>query len=303
MYRIIFICMLISSGAKAQIQFWTRDEIIDNQLRQARKEMKIKKAYNYVTSENWRVKDSADYNEIFEYDREGRLIVYSIYKTDWSKNKKYFQRIDSFFYNGKGVFTAMKRYTPSSDGSYYSPEYAAKSILNSKGQITRINYYEGYGASELNDYHVYTYDVKNQVTAVSAFDEAKKKTAEWKLTYDKNGRVTKVRFNTFYQGKLDNFTDYTIKYNPNGLLDTHMEFYKGKEKQNETNYSYDDYKRPVLRNYSASQSFIDTMGYWYNGNDKAFYRTYQKYSREQGHEFAFAHEFRVYKFEYFRGGY
>ncbi len=189
MYRLLLVFLLIGNICQAQIQFWTRDEIVEKQFQEERKAMGIKAAYNFVTSENWTVRDSTDYHEIYEYDREGRKTVYKIYKTDWVKKQKFFQMIDSFFYNDKGIFMGMKRYSPGSGGGYYVLEYAAKTILDAKGRITRINYYGGYGASELNDYHVYTYDAKNKVTIVAAFDAMKKKTADWKISYDPMGRV------------------------------------------------------------------------------------------------------------------
>lgn len=126
MNRFFILFMFAGITAQAQIQFWSKEDIIEKQFRAARKEMKIMRACNYITSENWTVDDSSRYNEIFEYDKEGRKISYKKYKTDWVKNKRYFLYIDSFFYSNKGIFLEMKRYNPQNDGSYYSLEYDAK---------------------------------------------------------------------------------------------------------------------------------------------------------------------------------
>lgn len=290
MYRFLIFCLLISSVSKAQIQFWTKDEIIDKQLQPARKEMNISQAYNFITFEDWKITDSTDYNEIFEYDKEGRKTVYKKYKTDWVKKKKYFMTIDSIFYNDKGIFTEMKRYTPQADGNYYTVEWKAKSILDAKGQIQRINYYGGYQASELSSYDVFAYNVRGKPVHVTSYDADKKKDNEWKIEYNTQGYITKVRSaNSF------GFIDYLMKYNKAGQLTNYTEVYDGKEKNNEATYFYDNDKRLVRRDYITSSSYTDTTGYWYNGNDKVYYRTYLKYPRGSSRS-EFAHEFRLYAF-------
>jgi hypothetical protein len=297
MYKALIIIFFLSLESKAQIQFWLRDDLVEKQLQAGRKAMKIKTAYKYITSENWKVTDSSDYQEIFEYDTAGRKTVHKEYRTDWSKNIKYFIRIDSFFYNEKGEFSGMKRYAPSADKKYYSLEYMAKAVPDSKGKTARINYYGGYGASELTEYHAYTYSATNVLLSISAHNADKTKTYEWKFTYDPKGGVTKVRATSFFAGKADSFNDYIIKYNKHGMLETYTELFNGKTKENESSFLYDDKNRMVQRNYFTSHNFTDTIGYWYNDIQPIYYRSYEKYNREKGHESPFAHEFRVYKYE------
>lgn len=291
MYKLLFLFLLCGFVSNAQIQFWTKDEIIDKQFEPARKEIKINQAYNFITSEYWQVTDSTDYSEIFEYDKEGRKIVYKKYKTDWVKNKKYFMNIDSVFYNEKGILTEMRRYSPQSDGSYYSLTWAAKSVLNTKGQIERINYYSGYQASELSSYDVFAYNTMGKPVNIISYNADKKKENEWKIEYDSKGHISKVRsVNSF------GFIDYVMKYNASGQLTNYTELYDGKDKNSEAKYLYDNDKRLVRRDYITSTSYTDTTGYWYNGNDKVYYRTYLKYPRGSSSQPDFAHEFRVYMF-------
>ena len=296
MYRIFFLFMLTSFTAKAQIQFWTKEDMLDKQFEQARKEMKIKTAFNYVTSENWRVSDSSQYNEIFEYDEAGRKTGYKIYKNDWAARKRYFQYIDSFFYNDKGIFTGMKRYNPKSGGNEYALEYAAKSVFNTKGQVERMNFYRGYYATELDSYDVYAYDGKNRVIKVSSFSKDGKKDYEWKIDYDAGGRIIKVRAGV----PGENFTDYLVKYNSKGLMSSYAELYQGKEKNGETTYTYDDKNRLLRKDYKTDHSYKDTTMYWYIGDEKFYHRTYLKFPRLSGSDTDFSHEFRPYKFEFYQ---
>lgn len=293
MKKLIILCFLHGSYmAQSQIQFWTKDEIINKQFQQARKEMKISKVYNYVTSEYWTVDDSSRYNEITDYDQEGRKIGYRKYKTDWVKNKRYFMYIDSIFYSGKGVFSELKRYSPQNDGSYYTLSYDAKVIMNAKGQIQRINYYNGNAATELSSYDLYTYDVKNRVIKIVSYTPNGEKDTEWKIDYDNANRVVKVRSASAFGN-----TDYVMKYTADGLLALYTELYDGKEKQGETTYKYDSNKRLIQADNQTSSDYTDTMQYSYHDNDKLFYHSYLKYPMPEGNGTRIAHEFLVYKFE------
>lgn len=184
-----FLSLSIPFQAGAQIQFWTREAIIEKQFEPVRKEMKIKTIYNYITSENWIVNDSLNYNEITSYDAGGRKISYRKYKTNWTTNKRFFQYIDSFFYNDKGVFTGMRRHNPKGDGGFYSLEYEARTVLDAKGRIARINYYVGYQAPDWSNYDAYTYDSKNRINKITSNDKSGKKTYEWTFQYDDKNRV------------------------------------------------------------------------------------------------------------------
>lgn len=295
MQRIFILLLFIGTVAHAQIQFWTNDEIISKQFQPARKEMKVKKAYNYVTSENWKVNDSTEYNEIFEYDREGRQTGYRKYKTDWVKNKRYFLYIDSFFYNGQGIFTGMKRYNSQNDGAYYALGYAAVAVLNNKGQIQKINYYSGYNASELDKYEVYTYDNKNRVSTITSYSADGKKDNQWTIDYDIQNHPIKAR-----SASGSGFIDYVMKYDSDGLLLQYTELYNGTEKQGETDYTYDNDKRLMLVYDNTSSGFSDSTRYWYPEQRKLYYWSYFKYPREKGSDTKFAHEFRAYKFEEYK---
>jgi YD repeat-containing protein len=292
MHRILFLCLLVAAHANSQIQFWTKDAIIDKQFESARKEMKIKTAINYITSEKWQVRDSTYYHEIFEYDDAGRKTVYKKYKTNWTTNKRFFQYIDSFFYNDKGVFTGMLRYNPKSDGDSYVLEYEARTIFDAKGRIARINYYVGYKAPDWANYDAYFYDTQNNLSKITSHDISGKKNYEWTFQYDNNKRLTKVR-----AGSEFGFKDMIIKYDALGKLLSYTELTGGKEKESETTYNYDAQGLLTKREYKTNYNYADTQQIWYRDNEKYFYRTYLKYPRPSGSDFS--HEFLVYRFEYF----
>jgi hypothetical protein len=292
MRGIIFLLMTVSIPSGAQIQFWTKDAIIEKQFEPVRKEMKIKTIYNYITSENWMVNDSLNYNEITEYDAGGRKISYRKYKTNWTTNKRFFQYIDSFFYNENGVLTGFRRYTPLGDGDRYRLETEYKSVLNKTGRIARINEYGGYEASALTGYAVYAYGNKNRVSKITAFDKSGTKDYEWTFQYDDKNRVSKVRARSEF-----GFKDIVIKYDAKGRLASYTELTDGKKKDNEAVYTYDAQGLLTKREYTTSYKYADSMQYWYRDGEKHYFRTYLKYPRPSGSDFS--HEFLVYRFEYF----
>lgn len=295
MHKFSVFFILLSFTAQGQIQFWTKNDMLEKQFQPARAELKIKTAYNFITSERWGVNDSTDYNEIIDYDNAGRKIVYKKIKTDWANKRKHFLYIDSFFYNDKGVFTAMRRYNPKGNKEYYALEYEARSVLNAKGQIEKMNFYNGYGVTEPGQYDVYTYDGKNRIIKISTFTSDGKKDYEWKFEYDANGRLAKVRFGA----PAMDFTDHIIKYNAKGLMSSYSELFNGKEKQGETIYTYDEKNRLVRKEYKTNYAYADTTQYWYNGDEKLYYKTYLKFPAPLGSDRDFSHEFLVYKFDRF----
>lgn len=293
MYRLLILLFLISPAVKGQMQFWTKDDIIEKQFEKARKSLKIKTAYNFVTSEHWVVDDSTRYHEIFEYDKEGRKTVHKIYKDDWSNKTRYIQSIDSIYYDEKGNFKKYMRYTLKAGNEYY-PDYKAEAVINGKGLIERINYYGGYYASEIRSYDIYTYNKKNQVIKIVKHDNDGTATYYRTFAYDKNDRLEKATAGV----SLETEYEYILKYNSKGQLIQYTEYLE-KEKQNESFYTYDAQNRPEKREYTTNYTYKDTFQYWYRDKEEVPYRTYLKYMRSSGKEGDYAHEFRVYKFEYF----
>lgn len=283
----------------AQIQFWGKDDIIEKQFEPARKEMKIKTAYNYIVGSRWTVTDSTKYNEVFHYNENGRKIYYTKYKTDWaSKGKRYKLLIDSITYTDNNIFSELIRYTPK--GKDYYLTYKAKASHNKKGNIERIDIYGGYMASELKKYDEYTYDSKDRVSKITGYNVIQKeKDYERLFEYDTKGNLISYSFVTYYNGKLGGKTIYKITYNNDGLVESYTELDKDAKEQNKAIYTYDEKGRLTLRTYTTTTSYEDKFNCYYRGDETIPTGTRLDYSSGKGKRKKIRQESLVYKFEYF----
>jgi hypothetical protein len=292
-YRILLILVFISTSLSAQIQHWTKDEIIDKQFELARKTQKIKTAYNYATNDDWAVDDSTWYNEIVYYNTNGQKTVHIKYKTDWNNKRHYYQTLDSIFYTNKGVFSEFKRYTPVNDGKSYQCTYRALSTINKKGLIERIDYYGGYMATELNNYELRTYDKKNRLLTAITYTKEDKEDYKWTFEYDKKNRIAKVVAKSAWGGG----NSYAITYTSKGLLASYTELYEGTE-QSKATYFYDVNNRLEKREYTTNSGHKENTEYWFNSKTPIPYRSHLTYPRGYGTTDV-AHEFLAYTFNYF----
>lgn len=299
MNKIIVLLLLISPSLNAQIQFWDKDDIIEKQFEIARKEMKIKTAYNYIVGSKWIVNDSSQYNEVYHYNDKGRKTYYTKYKTDWaSKARRYMLLIDSITYTNNNIFSELIRYTPK--GKDYYLTYKAKASHNKKGNIERIDIYGGYMASELKKYNQYTYDNKDRVSKITGYSVTQKeKDYERLFEYDTKGKLISYSFITYYGGKLGGKTVYKITYNDNGLVESYKELYDGKDEQNKAEYAYDKNKRFVLRTYTTTTSYNDKFECYYRGNEIIPTGTRLEYTSGKGKRKSVRQNSLVYKFEFF----
>lgn len=293
MYRLLVLLFLFSPTLNAQIQFWTKDAIIETQFEPALKAMAIKTAYNYITNENGAMDDSTRYNEITQYNSNGQKTVYMKYKTDWNKKIRYYQTIDSIFFTDKGIFSQFKRYTPIRDGKEYQCTYRATSTLNKKGLIERIDYYGGYMASELNSYELHTYDTKNRLLTVVKYTKDDKEDYKWVFEYNKKNRITKVTTASAWGGN----NTYALTYTTKGLLSSYTELYEGKEQKKDT-FTYDAKNRLTKREQSTTTGHFETMEYSYADKNSVPHQSHLQYPRGYGSS-DIAHEYLTYKFEFF----
>lgn len=296
MYRLLIALFLFSTSLNAQIQFWSKDDIIEKQMESACKAMQIKTAYNFITNEHWQIDDSTRYNEVTHYNENGQKVVYMKFKTDWVKKKRYYQMIDSVWYTDKGIFKELRRYTPK--GERYVWTYRALATHNKKGNIEQLNIYGGYQMEELKKYDVYSYDKNNNVSKIESYNAAtKEKEYERSFEYDNRGNLTSYSATSIF-GDMRTTTVSKITYNKNGQLSTYTEYLDGKEKQNEATYTYDTKGRYIKRVYSTTYNYEDTFECFYDGDATVPYRTYLKYPRGRGSN-EFANEFLAYIFDYF----
>lgn len=297
MNKILILLLLISPSLNAQIQFWGKDDIIEKQFEAARKEMKIKTSYSYITNEHWKVEDSTRYNEIIHYNENGQKSAYMKYKTDWVNDKRYYQVIDSVWYTDKGIFKELRRYTPMGNNGY---QFSYKTVAkhNAKGKIESISSYTGYKASEPKNTDEYTYDKKGRLINIITYKvKTKKKTYARYFEYDKKENLTTYT-GVAILGESEFKSIAKMKYTSNGLLASYEEFYSDNKKKNGATYTYDEQDRCTNRKYLTTSNYEDNLDFHYTGAASAPHRTYLKYPRGRGNK-SFSHKYLAYKFEYF----
>lgn len=292
-FSILLIATLFSTYINAQIQYWTREGIIDAQFEPEHKAQKIKTAYNIFSNENFGVSDSTYYNEITQYNTNGQKTVYAKYKTDWVKKIRYYQTIDSVFYNDKGTITEYRRYIPKQDGRYYEINYRAVSTINANGLIERIDYYGNYYAEDHTGYELRTYNNKNQLIAATKYTTDNNVDFKWVFEYNKKGRITKVSTTSAWgEG-----SSYVITYTKKGLLESYTEFFEGKQRS-VAKYTYDSKQRLTECKYTTNSNHAENTEYFYRDDETVPYRTHFAYPRGYNNP-DFAHEHLAYKFDWF----
>lgn len=300
---VTLLLVFFSIQLNAQIQFWTKESILEQRWEKGRKAEKIKTAYIFTANEKGKIDDSTQYNEITHYNENGQKVYYTKYETNKRTKKRYKKFIDSFEYNEKGIFKEQRRYLR--DGESYYLSYKAVATYNDKGYIDSITTYRGYRhmPTEKSEYDIYSYNSKNQIIKIETYDYVDGLTEERFFKYNKLGFLVESTATNFLSNpsyKTITKLDYAYDILPM----RHTEMNASLKIEKETIYSWDSDNRLTSYNYKNINSPFTqhfTCFYTSTSNRVPNYIHLQSNSTspEKGIK-SVANEDLAYKFEYFK---